>query len=82
VQLINVGGTGNGGIGVHATNGAQVRVDATTTVTGTGGDVQSGSLAPVTYAVLAAHQQYDLAPGPAGNPTTFNAMTGSRIFVS
>jgi len=51
----------------------------TSSVTGTG-DVKSGSLAAVTYAALALDQQYDLAPGPAGNPTTFNAQTGARIF--
>jgi hypothetical protein len=77
VQLINVGGTGNGGIGVHATNGAQVRVDATTTVTGAGGNVKSGSLVAAAYAAL---QQYDLVGMNAG--ATAAHSTGSRIFLA
>ena len=80
-----VTGANNGGVtdvGIRATDGAQVSVDAATTVTGgvAGNDVKSGSLLTATYAALALHQQYDLAPGPAGNPTTFDAQTGTRIF--
>jgi hypothetical protein len=80
VNLVHVTGVNLGSYGIFAEDGAQASVDATTTVTGALDDVKSGSLAATTYAALALHQQYDLAPGPAGNSTTFDAQTGSRIF--
>jgi len=71
-----VTGAGNGGVGVLADKGAQVSVDAATTVQGalvTDG-VKAGSLAAVAYAALVpgVAQQYDL-------PNASNG-TGARIF--
>ena len=76
--LIHVTGSGQGDFGVQAENGAQVSVDATTTVTGASGDTQSGSLAPTTYAQVAAGNAYDLPP----NAASINVATGTRIFQS
>jgi hypothetical protein len=74
VQLVD--GAGNVGVGILADKGAQVSVDATTTVTGTLGDVKSGSLAPASYATLAVSAQYDLPPKAA----SLDVATGARIF--
>ena len=72
-----VGGAGNGGVGIFADMGSQVSVDATTSVTGTGGDVKAGSLAAATYATLRTPTvQYDLPP----NAADLNVATGARIF--
>jgi len=70
-----VAGDGNVGVGIHAEMGSQVSVDATTTVSGTVNDVQSGSLAPTDYATLAVQQQYDIPPLSA-----ITVSTGARIF--
>jgi hypothetical protein len=74
-----VAGTGNGGVGILADKGAQVSVDAATTVQGalvTDG-VKAGSLAAVAYAALVpgVAQQYDLQPADINT-----VATGARIF--
>jgi hypothetical protein len=62
--MLSVQGTGNGGLGLSATDGAIVRADASTSVTGTGGDLQSGDLAATVWANL---PQFDItAVGPGG----------------
>lgn len=75
VTLDHVTGTGNGGLGVLANDGAQVQItDATTTsVTGAGGDVKSGSLAPAVYAP--SMNRYDIPPN-----SLIAVSTGTRIF--
>jgi hypothetical protein len=76
-----VGGSGNGavtgGVGILADKGAQVSVDAGTTVSGVGGDVKAGSLPPATYASLipGVAQQYDIQPADINS-----VATGARIF--
>jgi len=47
LQMYNVAGTGNGGYGLQAQNGAHVQVQAGTDVTGASGDVQVGALGAV-----------------------------------
>jgi hypothetical protein len=74
-----VTGTGNVGVGILADKGAQVSVDAATTVQGalaTDG-VKAGSLAAVAYAALVpgVAQQYDLQPADINT-----VATGARIF--
>jgi hypothetical protein len=51
-------------------------VDATTTVTGTLGDTKSGSLAPTSYADVAAGLAYDIP----NNAASAQVATGTRIF--
>jgi hypothetical protein len=66
LDMISVQGTGNGGLGLLASDGALVRADANTNVTGTpaGNDVKSGNLAATTWASL---PQFDItAVGPGG----------------
>jgi hypothetical protein len=74
-----VAGSGNGGVGILADMGAQVSIDAATTVQGalvTDG-VKAGSLAAVAYAALVpgVAQQYDLQPADINT-----VATGARIF--
>jgi hypothetical protein len=77
VKLDHVTGAGNAGVGVLANDGAQVQITdtttPTTTLTGTGGDVKSGSLAVAAYA--AGMNQYDIPPNSA-----IAVSTGTRIF--
>jgi hypothetical protein len=64
LDMLSVQGTGNGGLGLSASDGAIVRADASTSVTGTGGDLQSGDLAVTVWANL---PQFDItAVGPGG----------------
>jgi hypothetical protein len=78
--LVHVTGVVQGDYGVLAEDGAQVSVDATTTVTGTTGapstDTQSGALAATSYAQVAGGFAYDI-PGNAANA---QVATGTRIF--
>jgi hypothetical protein len=80
VSLLNVGGSGSTGVGIFGDNGAVIAVDGATAVTGSNpgvNDVQSGSLAPVSYATLRApNVQYDLPP----LQPSLNFATGTRIY--
>lgn len=77
-QLVNCGGTGNGGIGINNKHGAHIKIDADTDVTGTGGDMKCGSLAVRSYASFRGagatqYNEFDNASGDTG-------VTGGRIF--
>lgn len=74
--LTDVTGSGNGGYGVIADDGAHVQVDAATTVTGTLGDTKSGSLGMTTYAQVAAGLAFDIP----NNAASAQVATGTRIF--
>jgi hypothetical protein len=52
MELIDVVGAGNGGVGCRATTGAQVLGTVGTTVTGTGGDIVAGVNAPAAWVGL------------------------------
>jgi hypothetical protein len=49
VTFIGGSGVGNGGVGIRAIDGAQVLIDASTSVTGAGGDMKIGGLPVRTY---------------------------------
>jgi len=76
-DLVHVTGVVLGDYGIYADFGAQVSVDATTTVTGTLGAIKSGSLAPLTYANVAigVNGGYDIPPNA---PIT--DATGTRVY--
>ena len=52
MELINVTGAGNGGLGVLVSDGGQVQADVDCTVTGAGGDFQVGTLAAGTWVLI------------------------------
>ena len=65
LDMLSVQGTGNGGLGLRALVSALVRADASTNVTGAGGDLKSGNLTVTTWASL---PQFDItAVGPGGS---------------
>lgn len=74
-SLTFVTGTGNGGYGVVASDGAHIKIDADTTVTGTSGDIKSGTLAARAYTDFRANP-------PLKNEIDLTAGTGdgSRIW--
>ena len=75
LHISNVIGTGNSGYGLFADDGAHLRIDSTTTVTGTSGDIKCGSKAVRTYADFRGS-----APLKNEFDISGDAATGSRIW--